>query len=42
MFFHTQEMPLPTTPDPRLYGTDGRPNIVDKAAGMIKDTFSEK
>src|SRR5690606_18126187 len=41
MFFHTQEMPLPTTPDPRLYGTDGRPNIVDKAAGMIKDTFSE-
>ncbi|GGO60477.1 manganese catalase [Microbacterium nanhaiense] len=38
----TVPMPPPTRPDPRLYGTDPAPNIVDKATGMIKDAFSEK
>jgi len=31
--------PPPTQPDPRFYGTDAKPNIVDKAEGMIKDAF---
>ena len=35
-------MPPPTTPDERLYGTTPKPNIVEKAAGVVKDTFSTK
>ncbi|MGK3952585.1 manganese catalase family protein [Microbacterium sp. I2] len=35
-------MPPPTQPDPRLYGTDAKPNIVDKAAGVVKDKLSDK
>jgi Mn-containing catalase len=35
-------MPPPTQPDPRLYGTDAKPNILDKAAGVIKDKISQK
>ena len=30
-------MPPPTTPDPRLYGTTGTPNLVEKATAKIKD-----
>ncbi len=33
-------MPPPTTPDPRFYGTDAKPNIIDKAEGVIKDKLS--
>ncbi len=33
-------MPPPTQPDPRLYGTDAKPNIVDKAEGVIRDKLS--
>lgn len=33
-------MPPPTQPDPRLYGTDAKPNIIDKAEGMIRDKLS--
>ena len=35
-------MPPPTQPDPRLFGTDAKPNIVDKATGVIKDKLSDK
>ncbi|WP_336645629.1 manganese catalase family protein [Microbacterium sp. USHLN186] len=35
-------MPPPTRPDPRLYGTDGRPNVIDKAEGVIRDKLSDK
>jgi Mn-containing catalase len=35
-------MPPPTQPDPRLYGTDAKPNLVDKATGVIKDKLSKK
>jgi len=35
-------MTPPTTPDERLYGTTPKPNIVEKAAGVVKDTFSTK
>lgn len=35
-------MPPPTTPDPRFYGTDGKPNLLDRAEGAIKDKLSEK
>lgn len=35
-------MPPPTQPDPRLYGTDAKPNIVDKATGVVKDKLSDK
>ena len=31
------EMPPPTTPDPRLYGTTGKPNVVEKVTGVVKD-----
>ena len=31
------EMPPPTTPDPRLYGTSGKPNVVEKVQGAVKD-----
>jgi Mn-containing catalase len=33
-------MPPPTQPDPRLFGTDAKPNIVDKAEGVIRDKLS--
>jgi Mn-containing catalase len=33
----TAEMPPPTTPDPRLYGTTGKPNLVEKVQGKVKD-----
>ena len=35
-------MPPPTVPDERFYGTTKVPNIIEKTAGVIKDTFSEK
>jgi Mn-containing catalase len=35
-------MPPPTVPDERFYGTTKIPNIVEKTAGVIKDTFSDK
>jgi len=38
----TVPMPPPTQPDPRFFGTDARPNLVDKAAGVVKDKLSEK
>jgi Mn-containing catalase len=38
----TVPMPPPTQPDPRLFGTDPKPNIVDKAAGVVKDKLSQK
>ena len=30
-------MSPPTTPDPRLYGTTGVPNLVEKVKGTVKD-----
>jgi Mn-containing catalase len=30
-------MPPPTVPDPRLYGTDPNPNLVDKLTAKVKD-----
>lgn len=33
-------MPPPTQPDPRFYGTDAKPNLLDKAEGVIKDKLS--
>ena len=33
-------MPPPTTPDPRLYGTTGTPNTVEKVVGTVKDTLN--
>ncbi len=30
-------MPPPTQPDPRFYGTDAKPNLLDKAEGVIRD-----
>jgi Mn-containing catalase len=33
-------MPPPTTPDPRLYGTTGKPNTVEKVVGTVKDTLN--
>ena len=38
----TVPMPPPTQPDPRFFGTDARPNLVDKAAGVVNDKLSEK
>jgi Mn-containing catalase len=35
-------MPPPTVPDERFYGTTPMPNIVEKAAGVVKDVFSTK
>ncbi|WP_458040943.1 MULTISPECIES: manganese catalase [Bacteria] len=35
-------MPPPTQPDPRFFGTDTKPNLIDKATGVIKDKLSEK
>lgn len=35
-------MPTPTQPDPRFYGTDAKPNVMDKAAGVVKDKLSKK
>ncbi len=36
----TVPMPPPTQPDPRFFGTDGKPNVVDKAEGVIRDALS--
>jgi Mn-containing catalase len=33
-------MPPPTTPDPRFFGTDPNPGIVDKAEGVIRDKLT--
>lgn len=33
-------MPPPTQPDPCFYGTDAKPNLIDKAEGVIKDKLS--
>ena len=33
-------MPPPTQPDPRWYGTDAKPNLVDKAEGVIRDALN--
>jgi len=30
-------MPPPTQPDPRLYGTDAKPNLIDKVTAKVKD-----
>ena len=30
-------MPPPTQPDPRLYGTDPKPNLLDKVTATVKD-----
>ena len=30
-------MPPPTQPDPRLYGTDPKPNVVEKVTAKVKD-----
>jgi Mn-containing catalase len=38
----TVPMPPPTQPDERLYGTTPKPNIVEKAAGAIKDAVTPK
>ena len=35
-------MPPPTQPDPRLYGTTPQPNLAEKAAGKLKDTFKSE
>lgn len=35
-------MPTLTQPDPRFYGTDAKPNVMDKAAGVVKDKLSKK
>jgi Mn-containing catalase len=35
-------MPPPTQPDERLYGTTPKPNLIEKTAGVIKDTLSNK
>ena len=29
----------PTTPDPRFYGTTGKPNLVEKVVGTVKDAL---
>lgn len=34
--------PPPTHPDPRLFGTTEKPNLLEKAAGTIKDATSKK
>ncbi|ODT12182.1 MAG: manganese catalase [Microbacterium sp. SCN 70-18] len=33
-------MPPPTQPDPRFFGTDAKPPLVDKAEGVVKDLLS--
>lgn len=33
-------MPPPTQPDPRFFGTDAKPNIIDKAEGVVRDLLS--
>ncbi|MFD1720683.1 manganese catalase family protein [Amnibacterium endophyticum] len=34
--------PPPTQPDPRFFGTSEKPNLVEKAAGAVKDAVSRK
>ena len=36
----TVPMPPPTQPDERFYGTTPKPNLVEKAAGVIKDAVN--
>jgi Mn-containing catalase len=38
----TAEMPPPTQPDERFFGTSHKPNLVEKAAGVVKDAISKK
>lgn len=33
-------MPPPTQPDPRFFGTDAKPNIIDKAEGVVRDLLT--
>ncbi len=33
-------LPPPTQPDPRFFGTDAKPNIVEKAEGVVRDLLS--
>ena len=33
------KMPPPTTPDPRFYGTSGKPNLLEKVVGTVKDAL---
>ena len=35
-------MPPPTRPDGRFYGTDDKPNIVEKTMGAVKDAIEKK
>lgn len=35
-------MPAPTRPDPRLYGTTDKPNLVEKVAGSAKDKLKKQ
>ncbi|WP_375386835.1 manganese catalase family protein [uncultured Amnibacterium sp.] len=38
----TAAFPPPTQPDPRLFGTSTKPNLLEKAEGVVKDTVSKK
>ncbi|RIX31043.1 manganese catalase family protein [Amnibacterium setariae] len=38
----TAAFPPPTQPDERYYGTTPKPNLVEKAAGTVKDAVSKK
>jgi Mn-containing catalase len=38
----TAAFPPPTHPDSRLFGTTEKPNLVEKAAGTVKDAVSKK
>ena len=35
-------LPPPTTPDPRLYGTSGKPDSMEKAKALVKDELHEE
>jgi Mn-containing catalase len=36
------EMPPPTRPDPRMHGTTDKPNVMEKAAGAVKDALHKE
>lgn len=38
----TAEMPPPTRPDARFYGTTDMPNIVEKVAGAAQDMLNKE
>ncbi|MGT2426082.1 manganese catalase family protein [Amnibacterium kyonggiense] len=38
----TAAFPPPTQPDPRFFGTTGKPNVLEKAEGFVKDKVSKK